>query len=248
MARFGVQYGDEHAKAGFSAHLAGVTLFPIQAVESMFVFCVVVWGTGLMLNTYPEGSAFTFYVLIYGAGRFYFEFGRGDGERPSLWGFSEAQWTSLLLVIAVICAEGVDILPISLWHWMALLLLGVSIIFIATWRRLDHWETYELLHPQHVWEFVAILNHLDVPRQSSGLHLNHSVRAIHVGQTSLGCRLSVGETMETNRPIKHCTLSKADGSLSIKTARLQARLIARLVAHRGVYTIVKGSPGASRMR
>jgi hypothetical protein len=165
-----------------------------------------------------------------------------------LWGFSEAQWTSLLLVIAVICAEGVDILPISLWHWMALLLLGVSIIFIATWRRLDHWETYELLHPQHVWEFVAILNHLDVPRQSSGLHLNHSVRAIHVGQTSLGCRLSVGETMETNRPIKHCTLSKADGSLSIKTARLQARLIARLVAHRGVYTIVKGSPGASRMR
>jgi hypothetical protein len=45
MARFGVQYGDEHAKAGFSAHLAGVTLFPIQAVESMFVFCVVVWGT-----------------------------------------------------------------------------------------------------------------------------------------------------------------------------------------------------------
>jgi hypothetical protein len=69
MARFGVQYGDEHAKAGFSAHLAGVTLFPIQAVESMFVFCVVVWGTGLMLNTYPAGSAFTFYVLIYGAGR-----------------------------------------------------------------------------------------------------------------------------------------------------------------------------------
>src|SRR5215467_6093505 len=44
-SRWGVRYGQSHAECGFPPHYVGVRLFPIQAVESVFVFCLVVIGT-----------------------------------------------------------------------------------------------------------------------------------------------------------------------------------------------------------
>jgi hypothetical protein len=43
----GVCYRAEHAAAGFTPYLVGVRLFPIQAVESVWVFSIVVVGVCL---------------------------------------------------------------------------------------------------------------------------------------------------------------------------------------------------------
>src|SRR6266566_1439622 len=51
----------------------------------------------------------TFYIIVYGCGRFCLEFFRGDATRPYLYGFSEAQWTSLLLAMAALLAEHVTV-------------------------------------------------------------------------------------------------------------------------------------------
>src|SRR5262249_2645134 len=43
-ARFGVRYRAEHAAAGFTPYYVGVRLFPVQAVESLWVFLLVAVG------------------------------------------------------------------------------------------------------------------------------------------------------------------------------------------------------------
>jgi Prolipoprotein diacylglyceryl transferase len=102
---WGAGYRKEHAQAGFPPYLVGVRLFPIQAVESIFVVRLVAFGTALVLKGFPAGSALAFYVITYAFGRFWIEFARGDTVRPYFGGFSEAQWTSLFLALGVVCAE-----------------------------------------------------------------------------------------------------------------------------------------------
>ena len=96
--RWGVCYREEHAAVGFTPYFVGVRLFPIQAVESLWVFCIVTTGVTFVLNGRPAGAALAWYVVTYDLGRFCFEFLRGDPDRPYLWGFSQPQWISLLLM------------------------------------------------------------------------------------------------------------------------------------------------------
>jgi hypothetical protein len=51
--RWGVCYRAQHATAGFPAYYVGIRLFPIQAVESLWVFFVVCTGTLLVLSGQP---------------------------------------------------------------------------------------------------------------------------------------------------------------------------------------------------
>ena len=71
--RFGIRYGREHADVGFPSHLVNIALFPIQLMESVFVLCLVVLGTIVLLKGHPPGSALAFYALFYAAGRFCME-------------------------------------------------------------------------------------------------------------------------------------------------------------------------------
>src|SRR5439155_22019386 len=41
---WGVRYKQEHADAGFAPYYVGVRLFPIQAVESLWVLSIVIVG------------------------------------------------------------------------------------------------------------------------------------------------------------------------------------------------------------
>ena len=98
---WGIRYRQEHAEEGFAHYLVGVRLFPIQAVESLFVFAVVMIGAVAVLRGRPSGTAFALYTIGYGFVRFCLEFFRGDTDRPYTLGFSQGQWLSLWLMSGV---------------------------------------------------------------------------------------------------------------------------------------------------
>lgn len=242
--KWGITYSHRHAEEGFPSYLVGVRLFPVQAVESVFVLCAVVSGTLLVLK-YPPGTAFAFYVVAYASGRFCFEFARGDAERPYLWGFSEAQWTSLLLALAVAGTERAKILPPSKWHWAVAGAMGVSIILISMWRYFDGSHRFQLLHPRHVREIIGAVNHLELSWQQAEPDSKSSRWAlrIHVVRTSLGYRISGGRSVIGSRTLKHYSLSRDGESISLRAAEVLSHLFACLEESPDSLQLIRGREG-----
>lgn len=113
---WGVEYGEEHAAGAFPRHLVGVRLLPVQLFEALVVVLLVVMGSVLFLQASPAGTALSWYVVGYAAARFWLERVRADYGRPYWRGFSEAQWTSLVLMSGTVAAEWQGRLPFSPWH------------------------------------------------------------------------------------------------------------------------------------
>jgi hypothetical protein len=223
-SRWGVTYTHEHAAVGFPEYLVGVKLFPVQALESIFALCIVASGTALLLSGVRPGTVLVFYVLCYGWGRFCLEFARGDVARRSLWGFSEGQWTSLFLALAVTGAERAGILPASNWHWAAAAAMATLMIFIGFWRRFDNSRKFQILHPRHVREIQAALFHLSLSLPNG----NPQEAPLHLVRTSLGFGLSSGQTAVGPNVLRHFSLSKDGGSMSLREAQILSRLIVSL--------------------
>ncbi len=242
---WGVCYGDDHAAAGFPAYLVGVRLFPIQAIESIFVLFVVAFGIALVLLGYPPGTVLVLYVVAYGIGRFWLEFARGDTARPYLWGFSQAQWISLLLAIAVVASEWKRILPVAIWHWAAAIALGASLLLVSFWRYFDRSRKFELLHPCHVKEIISALDHVKLVSEQVSLLTDPSQDAnlIHVSHTSLGYRISAGQTETGSRMVRHYSVSKQGSPLPLKAAQALSRLIARVERGADSFPLIRGNTG-----
>ncbi len=93
---YGLRY-----KGAFAVHSVyvdtGETLFPIQAVESIWN---IVLFTALSLYSRKKKNGhllLEFYIVLYAIARFILEFFRGDLIRGVYWGFSTSQWISFLL-------------------------------------------------------------------------------------------------------------------------------------------------------
>ena len=238
---WGICYSRDHEAAGFPAYLVGVRLFPIQAVESIFVLFVVAFGVALVFWGYPPGSSLVLYVVAYGIGRFWFEFARGDEDRPYLWGFSQAQWISLLLAIAVVASEWKRILPVAQWHWAAAVALGASLLLVSLWRHLDRSRKFELLHPRHVREIITALDHVKLAYEQPSLLPEPSL--IHVVHTSLGYRISAGQSATGSRTVRHYSVSQQGSPLPLKTAQMLSRLIARVERGSDSFQLIQGNTG-----
>jgi Prolipoprotein diacylglyceryl transferase len=229
--RWGVRYGAEHA--GFTPYYVGVRLFPIQAVESVWVLGLVVVGSVLVLDGRP-GTALVWYVVAYGLGRFGFEFVRGDPERPYLWGFSEAQWTSVLLALVVVWAETSGLLPLQTWHLGAVAGLVAVVIAVAATRRLRRTSQHQLLHPRHVREVAEAVESLSNP-VSSG---------VGIRSTSLGIQISARRTTTTTSgSLYHYAFSWRDRSLLKEDARRLVSLVLQLKHPSGANEFVEGNRG-----
>jgi hypothetical protein len=222
---WGVSYREEHARAGFSPALVGVRLFPIQAIESLWVFAVVLVGSLLVWSGKPAGTALAWYVVMYDLGRFCFEFARGDTGRPYYGGFSEAQWISLGLTALVVGAEVAGWLPFQAWHLVALIGMAGAMEMAAINRRTGPVRS-QLLDPAHIQEIAETLAH-SAARAASGSAAAASGEpaAVHVGCTSLGLRLSAGRIGEG---VAHVTFSMQDRALPEDAARAIADLILHL--------------------
>ncbi len=234
--RWGVRYGQAHVAVGFDPHLVGARLFPTQLVESFGVAGIVLVGSALVLTHQPAGSALAWYIVAYGIGRFCLEFMRGDAGRPYYRGFSEAQWISLGLLIAVVGAEWAGLLPWRWWHLAAAIVLtGALLLLIALRRRGD--GRHRLLMPGHIAELAAALDR--APPHDAAL----AQKAITVAATSESLQVSTGVLIRDQRPCYHYTFSRRGTPLSDGAAQAIAELILRIRHPAGRRELLKGNQG-----
>jgi hypothetical protein len=227
---WGVRYREEHAAVGFTSCYVGVRLIPVQALELLYAFSIVLIGSAMVLVGRPPGEALAWYVVSYGVGRFFLEFLRGDASRRYLWGFSEAQWISLLLMSIVVWEAMSGNLPFHAWYAGTFACLALAMIGVALTRRLRRTATHKLLHPRHVKEIAEAIR-LDSrlatgKRDSSGD--SPAYPDVHVSSTSLGIQISAGRVEAGAGSVKHYALSCQHSAMPEETARSLARLILQL--------------------
>ncbi len=235
---WGICYREAHAYAGFTPCYVGVRLFPAQALELLWVAGVVVAGAVLVLTGHPPGTALAWYVVGYAGGRFFLEFIRGDAGRPYRWGFSEAQWTSLLLAGVVVGAALFGVLPLRAAHVGAAAVVScmlAAMVLSALVRQADGHGLFWAGHLQEVAEAVH--------RISAQTKRRHPTRQIRVMRTSLGVLLS-GEHIERASEFDfHYTLSREMGTMNAETAQSLARLILRVKHTSGSSKLIDGQRG-----
>jgi hypothetical protein len=223
---WGIRYTHDHARQGFPPYLVSVRLFPIQALESLFVFAVVIAGTIAVLQGRPAGTAFALYTVGYGSVRFCLEFFRGDSDRPYTLGYSQGQWLSLWLIFGVFWAELTGRMPFHAWHVAVTLSLPLLMLMVAVWRKFDRTESFRIHHPQHVSEVAGAIDSL-----SDFCRLLESKRipaTIPVAQTSTGFQISAGNIHGDEHAPAHFTISRHGGHISGKAAANVADLILQL--------------------
>ena len=243
-SKWGVEYGDEHVCTGFAYDLVGVRVFPVQVLESAFAFSIVACGLALLLRQHRPGSVLLFYVIAYGCGRFCLEFFRGDASRPYFRGFSEAQWTSLLLGMTALVAGKVKVLPEARWHSPAVVAMVAGMVFVASRRHLDRSQRFELLCPSHIREVslalhqLTSLQHKPLEPASMG-----SSGVVPIARTSLGYKISAGCSAEGADLVEHFSISREGGALSLKGARTLSDLLTRLMGHFGPFQLIQKNNG-----
>ena len=241
--RWGIRYREEHAAAGFPSYLVGVRLFPIQAVESLWVLGTVVVGTYFVWSGRQPGSALAWYIVTYDLGRFAFEFARGDADRPYWLGFSQAQWLSLLLTGGVVWVEQAGVVPFSRWHLAVFALLAAAMIAVSLKRRFQATPTFRLLHPRHVHQVADAVKVACGPAARSSAEPDAALTVVSLASTSLGVQISGSEVEFGAERVRHFTLSSAREPMTESTARSLAGLIRRLVGAVGPEELIAGPQG-----
>lgn len=215
----GVRYQVALTLKGFPSYLVGVRLFPIQLVESVWILCITIIGTVLVVTKSRPGEALAWYVLAYAVGRFFFEFMRGDAERPYFWGFSEAQWTSLVLINALVLLELTGRLPFHLWHAVGAAIITTTMVGLTVMRKLGEGDTHKLLLPAHIKELALAI--------ATNREMNGAGK-VKVRCTSLGLLISTSHIKTGKEDIDLYTLSLTKSELTADTARRLANLLLRL--------------------
>jgi prolipoprotein diacylglyceryltransferase len=244
-SRWGIRYGQSHAERGFPSHYVGVRLFPIQAVESFFVFCLVIIGIALVSKGSAAGAVLSFYIAAYAVGRFFLEFARGDAERPFLWNFSEAQWTSVLLIWALVFAEHRRMLPASEWHRLAAIGLIFCVGMITVKRRLEGNHRFQLRHPHHMREVAQAMRQISdvsVNGDMTESVANTSMRSPVIA-TSRGIQLSGGSLRDSVQSVRHYCFSRRGTALTPDEADILAHTVALLDHLRVPTQLLQGRTG-----
>jgi len=237
---WGVCYSEGHTSLGFTPYFVGVRLFPIQAVESLWVAGLVLAGGISMWHRYQLGETLTWFSIAYAIGRFCFEFMRGDAVRPYLGGFSEAQWSSLILTCVIALGELSGIVQFQLLHIAATAGLIVVMLAVAVARQFRKTARHLLLHPRHVDEVARAVEWLADPATTT---ISAKRAPIKIGTTSLGIQISASTIKQGESSIYHYSLSSQTGTISEEAVRAIARLILQLKHPSGATELTKGNRG-----
>src|SRR5262249_15724732 len=169
----GVRYSSQHAMNGFPRALVGVRLSPIQLVESVWIAISVAIGVFVILIGKPPGSALSWYVVLYGAGRFVFEFQRMDSV-PHFNRFSEGQASSLILVAAAAGGELTGLLPFNVMHLLAASLLCGAALVVFVFEQSNQSNRAGSLSRQHLMEIADVMSNRALALESNrALALEH---------------------------------------------------------------------------
>ena len=217
--RHGISYGNEHAAEGFPTYFMHIRLLPVPLIEAVAVLLITTTGTILIVSGAPPGTALVWYIVTYSGVRFGLEFLRGDPERPYFAGFSEAQWTALVLTMIATLPGVTRIATEASAAYSAVVgtAMLVSMIAIASARRFRQEKIHLLLHPRHVQEVAEILHRLQTNDAGQD-------QAISVFETSAGLRLSGGR----KRQLTHITFSWNGTNLSERATHVITGLIVLL--------------------
>ncbi len=241
--RWGVTYGPAHVRRGFTSYYAHVPLFPVQALEMLWVWAVVAVGGALVLSGHPPGTALAWYVIAYDLGRFSFEFLRGDPVRPYFMGFSEAQWISLLLMGIVAVLELTGILPLVPWHLAVTALVALVFGGLALYRLWAGAGRHRWLSPPHVRRIARALDTVVPSGDPCGTGMSMTPDRIPVARTSLGLQISAGPVPASSGVGLVVTLSSQDEPLTEQLARKLSRVIGRLRRWGPPDQFLQGRPG-----
>ncbi len=227
--KHGVTYGEAHVQAGFTWYYKNIPLLPVQLIESGYVFLTVIAGTILLFNQVAPGTVLIVYTVLYGLFRFTMEYFRGDAERPTLLGISEAQYTTLTLTAVTWLMGQFNWLPAYNWHFIVLLVMVLAAIVTAIYYRAK--PGHDLFDPKQLRELAEGLNILEEVNNNKS-----AANSINVYTTKTGISLSCGYT---NNGVKHYTLSsKNKTTLNSATAKKIAEQIRMLNHHHGQYELV----------
>ena len=234
---WGVSYRESHVQKGFPQYLADVRLIPVQAIESLLGFGIFLAGNIILIEASSPGCAAFFYLISYSIGRYFLDFLRGDPGRLYLWGFSEAQWTSLILTTTIVCLELLGILNSGKWSYITFVLLLSTTILVALkrWTLNDEWE---LLSPRHICEvakFVKLTSFLSVR--------NLPISGAQSTLTYLRIKISFSAIYADSKKIDYYIVSKQGDSLSYSSAQKIVNLILQLKQAKGSIDFFEHSNG-----
>ncbi len=133
-ASIGVKYDNRT----FPAALIGIRLFPIQLVEAIWI--AVITGSAYQLLG-RSGDSLSFWLIAYSAGRFVFEFARGDVKRKIFGPLSEAQWWCVFIIGGVLAVYFVLASMLTVER-VSLLIVVTTIIFASMSHR--YWLAIEV--------------------------------------------------------------------------------------------------------
>jgi hypothetical protein len=243
--RWGVCYAEEHAAEGFDSCYVGVRLFPIQAIESLWVFFTVTVGCSLILIHRAPGEAFAWYIVAYDVGRFCFEFLRGDSERRYLLGFSEPQWISFGLLCFVVWAEFAGLLNYHAWHAAAAAAMGLTMIAVFLTRRHQKSIKHRLLNPKHVKAIAEALERLSLAvSEGTGLiRLGFTQVNIPYECTPQGIRISASRVEIPEGSAYLYALSSEKEAMTQREASTLAELILQLKYAGASNELIAGNRG-----
>ena len=231
-ARTGILYGQSYVEAGFLPDFTGVPLLPVQAIESAWVFLIVLVDSVWVARGSRPGEAFASYVAGYAVGRFFLEYGRGDPQRPYWKGSSAAQWISFASVALVTRAEFAGSLPFHYWHASVAAATAVLIL----WNACRDTDARRLFHARHIAEIARALSRVSA--------FDPYARSIPVARTSFGICISHGMLRAAAGVSHHYTFSRQCPSLTLEQARDFAKLTRGLRGHSQPCLVSRGVTGA----
>ncbi len=241
-ARCGICYGDMHAHDGFTRRLVGIRLLPVQAIESVALITIAMVGLLVLRSGAEPGSVVAMYIVVYGVVRFVLEFARGDADRRWLGGFSEGQWSSLLLLLLLTALECFGLVPLAYWHLAIATIVTAAAAIVGIARARDGGERFRLRGADHTLEVVDAVQQLvgrAVLPFGGDLDADRSVRPI---ATSLGYRISGGNIGDEVHPAYYFAISRRESVPARRTMEELAVLVALLCGGQA-WELIEGRHG-----
>ena len=222
---WGVCYGEKHVEAGYRNYLQGARLLPVQLFEAIWLLFLTIIAIIFLLNGHIPGEVLAWYVVGYGTGRFFLEFLRADTDRLYFQQFSEAQWTTLILICLITFMELSGILPFHLWHaWTAAFLVCVM-TGVGLKRRFGRSSKHLFLHPYHLMEVAGVVNWLFGLAPSGTTNESLNPTGHYSGDTSLGLQISLSINLGKTDSTYKYSLSCQNGTMAAGSAKALANFI-----------------------
>jgi prolipoprotein diacylglyceryltransferase len=244
---WGVRYGERHAATGYPFFTGAVRLFPLQLIEAIWLLLLLAVTGQRTLSHASPGESLSWYIVGYGAGRFLFEFMRGDTGRVYLHQFSEPQWTALLLSSVVAALEWAGVLPLHWVHTAVPFGMALSIVYLLLKDRGGRLTSRRLMRPDHVLEVFQTVSWIHRHAGAWTTSGQPSFRGDCLsGVTSLGVHIS--GRLALNGQLQEYWLWSATGHLHRTPARVLARLIIRLLPPVADWDLSECGQGVHRLR